>query len=735
MLECILIAAKGLDELLKHEIQAILANDKDEAPREVHLTPGQCRLHASLEEIYKLNLHTRIANRVLVVLAKGNVKSAEDIYTITQQVQWSQNFDVNSSFAVRFNGTNKEIRNTQFGGLKIKDAVVDQFVELTGRRPDVSRQSPDVQVYGRLRRDKLDICMDMSGTSLHQRGYRTETGDAPLKEQVAAAVLMRSGWSKNMDATLFDPMCGSGTIAIEAALLARNIPPNLARFHWGFEHYLGHDRALWAKVKQEAEAAIKAQCAPIFAFDVSTKVLDLAKQNAENAGVSDDIQFKQCDVLQSPRVAESGYIVSNPPYGERLGEYVGLLPLYDGLGKHLKTHFADWHVSLLSSDERLLKALKLRSTKKYALNNGKLDCVLANFVLDETNCRVASENQQNKSAASLTTSQKDTSSLASPELANRLIKNKKRLQKWIKRENIEAYRLYDADLPHYNFAIDIYGDHVIVQEYAPPKSLPEAVATQRLQDALLTVPKVLMCEPSKLILKRRAKQEGSNQYQKHSNTNTRIVVKEHGAKFYINPRDYLDVGLFLDHRITRQLFASKVKNKHVLNLFCYTGSVSVHAAMHGAESITSVDMSRTYVNWARDNFELNDLIGKYANPQYMFEQADCLHWLKQRAQDNFPQYDAIFIDPPSFSNSKRMDGTWDVQRDHIGLIKNAFSCLKEDGFIFFSNNLRNFKLDTESLAGLGIQALDLCRKTIPEDFSRKPNIHHCWELRRERKHG
>ncbi|WP_371193111.1 bifunctional 23S rRNA (guanine(2069)-N(7))-methyltransferase RlmK/23S rRNA (guanine(2445)-N(2))-methyltransferase RlmL [Glaciecola sp. SC05] len=705
MLECLLIAAKGLDELLKLEIQQILGE-----ARAIHMTPGQCRLEVSLEELYRLNLHTRIANRVLLVLVSGNVKNADDIYTLTQQVNWPEQFDVNSAFAVRFNGVNKEIRNTQFGGLKIKDAVVDQFTEQTGRRPDVSRQEPDVQIHGRLRREKLDICIDFSGTSLHVRGYREQTGDAPLKEQVAAAILMRSGWAQNTTECMLDPMCGSGTIAIEAALIATNTPPNLHRFHWGFEHFLGHDKAIWNKVKEQAIANICEPKAKIYAFDISTILLDMAKVNAQAAGVQDIIEFKQCDALQAQVKESTGYIVSNPPYGERLGEYVGLLPLYDGFGKQLKTHFANWHVSLLSSDPQLIKALKLRAHKRYALNNGKLECVLVNYILNDEN--LADFDVQG--------------AMPADEFANRLMKNQKRLQKWLTRESIEAYRIYDADLPDYNFAIDVYGAWVIVQEYAPPKTLPEAVAKERLQQALLRIPAIMKCPTAQVVVKQRVKQSGSSQYQKQSSSGKRITVSEYGAKFYINPADYLDVGLFLDHRTTRQMFAQKAKGKHVLNLFCYTGSVSVHAALHGAKSVTSVDMSRTYINWAKDNFELNGITGTH-----VFEQADCLEWLSKRAQGHLPKYDAIFIDPPSFSNSKRMDSTWDVQRDHISLIKDALSCLQDGGFIYFSNNLRKFTLDNDAIAELGLKAINIGHKTLPEDFARNPKIHHCWEITKQ----
>nr|WP_136250043.1 bifunctional 23S rRNA (guanine(2069)-N(7))-methyltransferase RlmK/23S rRNA (guanine(2445)-N(2))-methyltransferase RlmL [Ningiella ruwaisensis] len=742
MHDIILICAKGLDELLLKEIHSIVGDE-----RPIKLSPGQCSLRASLAEIYALNLHSRLANRVLLVLNSGQIKTAEDMYELAYAIQWHALFDVSRSIAVRFNGTNRLIRNTQFGALKIKDAIVDRFVKQCGQRPDVARQAPDMQIYARLRRDKLDICLDTSGASLHQRGYRIETGDAPLKEQVAAAILMRSGWLDALEQTpetaLLDPMCGAGTIAIEAAMMATKRPPNLFREEWGFEHYLGHNEALWQSLRKSAFAAIRETTAPIYAYDISTKVIDIAIENAKRAGVEGIIQFKQCDVLDAKVDCPPGYIVSNPPYGERLGDYVSLLPLYDSLGRHLKTHFAHWHVSLLSSDEQLLKALKLRFDKKYAINNGKLDCVLMNYILNDKNLE-----QFDKPGVGA----KDASSMANDdegqhpadandEFSNRLKKNKKRLEKWLKRENIQAYRLYDADLPHYNFAIDIYDDWVIMQEYAPPKSLPEKVAQERLQKALLRLPKVLQCDTKKLVLKTRQRQSGNSQYQKRDNSGKRVVVEEYGAKFYINPSDYLDVGLFLDHRTTRQMFAKRVHKKHVLNLFAYTGSVSVHAALHGAASVTSVDMSKTYVNWAKDNFILNGLIAKSnaynknASEQiqgkhglYVFEQADCLKWLANRANSALPKYDAIFIDPPSFSNSKRMDDTWDVQRDHLSLLENAAKCLNHKGVLFFSNNLRKFKLDEEGVKALGLQAKNISQNTLPEDFKRNPKIHQCWEI-------
>jgi len=696
-------AAKGLDELLKLEIAELLAISPEDTQDFARVQPGQVSFEAELKDAYKICLCSRLANRVLIVLNQGKASNAEELYNLAAKIDWPVQFASNSSFAVQFVGVSKAINNTQFGALKVKDAIVDSFVEDGQARPNVQRQSPDIQVHVRLRRETATICIDLSGTSLHQRGYREASGEAPLKEQLAAAILYRSGWHQHTDMALLDPMCGSGTIAIEGAMIAANIAPNLNRERWGFDYWYGHVATEFDEVKKEVASYQKTPEGKIYAFDISTKILDLAKINAENAGVESFIHFKQCDAVHTTVEDDTGYIVSNPPYGERLDDYVGLLPLYSQFGSHLKAHFANWNVALLSSNEHLLKALKLRTYKRFKLFNGKLETQLACYQLTQDNLQ-AFDAKPNED-----------------EFSNRLSKNVKRLKTWLKRRNTNAYRIYDADLPNYNFAIDCYADWVIVQEYAPPKTIPESVAQERLATALLHIPHILKVDKKKIVLKVRKRQEGKNQYQKVDAKQGLITVEENQARFLINPTDYLDVGLFLDHRLTRQRFASECKGKHVLNLFCYTGSLSVHAAMQGAKSITSVDMSNTYIQWAKDNFAENNLSGAYE-----FVQADCLYWLSQGKTAQ--QFDLMFIDPPSFSNSKRMDNDWDVQRDHVALLSDAKSMLAKTGKIYFSNNLRSFKIDQAGVEALGFKLTNISSQTIDEDFKRNQKIHHCWIL-------
>ena len=698
----IVTAAKGLDELLKHEIATLLGIENPDSYAKVQ--PGQVSFEGSLKDAYKICLGSRLANRVLLVLGQGKANNAEELYNTTAGIDWPQIFSGNHSFSVMFNGTSKAINNSQFGALKVKDAIVDSFVEDGQSRPDVSRVGPDIQFHARLKRETVYVCLDLSYKSLHLRGYRLATGEAPLKEQLAAAMLYRSQYHQNTHKALLDPMCGSGTIAIEAALMAANIPPNLNRDKWGFDCWHGHNQNAFDEARGELFKLQKDPEAKIYAFDISTVVLDLARENAKQAGVEDYIEFKQVDALNAKVNSQPGIIVSNPPYGERLDDYVALLPFYNKLGQHLKAEFANWYVALLCSNEQLLKALKLRTHKKFKFFNGKLETLLACYELDEANCQAFEARPSDD------------------EFSNRLTKNLKKLKSWIKRTNTNAYRVYDADLPNYNFAIDRYADYVIVQEYAPPKEIPEAKAQERLAQALMHIPSILGVNKRNIVLKVRKKQQGKAQYEKVSSHSNRIEVHENGAKFWINPSDYLDVGLFLDHRITRQKFAKECKNKNVLNLFCYTGSVSVHAAMHGAKSVTSVDMSKTYINWAKDNFDLNNLAGRYE-----FIQADCLTYLEQAKITG--GYDCIFLDPPSFSNSKRMEQDWDVQRDYLDMLKHARNLLNKGGIIYFSNNLRSFKIDNNALHEMGFNVENISSATIDEDFKRNQKIHQCWVLR------
>ncbi|HDR1409468.1 TPA: bifunctional 23S rRNA (guanine(2069)-N(7))-methyltransferase RlmK/23S rRNA (guanine(2445)-N(2))-methyltransferase RlmL [Pasteurella multocida] len=706
--------ARGFEELLKVELTDLGAMD-------CQITQGGVHFHADEETQYRVLLWTRLASRILLPIVTCKVYSDLDLYSAVVGQNWLDYFDEKAHFMVDFNGTNREIRHTQFGAMRVKDGIVDYFERVGKPRPNVDKSQPDIRIHAYLNREELVISLDLSGDALHMRGYREDTGKAPLRETLAAAIVLRSGWQ--LGTPLVDPMCGSGTLLIEAAQMQANIAPQLHRLHWGFDFWKGHNQQAWDKVKGKAiELAEQTfnhnQKANFYGCDLDHRVLQKAKRNAQNAGVAHLIQWQQGDVaaLKNPFVEEKGTVICNPPYGERLGTTPALIALYSVFGQRLKQQFADWNVSIFSGEPALLDCLRLRSHRQFKAKNGPLDCVQKNYHIS-ARATASDENTQNLPEIDRTLS----ATQVAVDFANRLQKNSKKIEKWARQQGINAYRLYDADLPEYNLAVDRYDDHIVVQEYAAPKNIDENKARQRLLDAVTATLQVTGVETNKLILKVRQKQKGTNQYEKLANKGDYFYVNEYGAKLWVNLTDYLDTGLFLDHSLTRKMLGEMAKGKDVLNLFAYTGSATVHMALGGAKSTTTVDMSNTYLNWAEQNLLLNELEGK----QHKLIQADCLQWLARCDR----QFDLIFVDPPTFSNSKRMEDSWDVQRDHIKLMTQLKRILRPNGTIVFSNNKRGFKMDVEGLETLGLSAVDITAKTLPLDFERNKQIHNCWVVR------
>ena len=702
--------ARGFEELLKSELTELGAQDAKVAQGGVHYW-------ADDETLYRTLLWSRLSSRILLPIVQAKVFSDLDLYSAVVGVNWLDYFDEKVHFFVDFNGTNQEIRHTQFGAMRVKDGIVDYFERHGRARPNVDKEQPDIRIHAYLNRDEVVLSLDLSGDALHMRGYREDTGKAPLRETLAAAIVLRSGWQKGTP--LVDPMCGSGTLLIEAAQMEAQIAPLLYRLHWGFDFWQGHNQAAWKKVKEEAlslaEAEKQRENPPHFyGFDLDHRVLQKAKQNAKNAGVAHLMQWQQGDVaaIKNPSPNVAGTVICNPPYGERLGTTPALIALYSVFGQRLKQQFAGWNASIFSGEPSLLDCLRLRSHRQFKAKNGPLDCVQKNYQIAERAEQSAVENTLEFDRTS------SVSSEVSVDFANRLQKNIKKIEKWAKQQGLDAYRLYDADLPEYNLAVDRYADHIVVQEYAAPKNIDENKARQRLLDAVNATLNVTGIETNKLILKVRQKQKGTNQYEKLANKGEYFYVNEYGAKLWVNLTDYLDTGLFLDHRLTRKMLGEMAQGKDFLNLFAYTGSATVHAALGKAKSTTTVDMSNTYLNWAEQNLLLNDIEGK----QHKLIQADCLQWLEQCDR----QFDLIFVDPPTFSNSKRMEDSWDVQRDHIKLMTNLKRILRPNGTIVFSNNKRGFKMDFAKLEELGLSAVEISHKTLPLDFERNKQIHNCW---------
>lgn len=688
--------ARGLEELLKTELEGLGA-------QECQIAQGGVHFQGDTQLLYKSLMWSRLASRIMMPLGECSVWSDLDLYLGVQAIDWTSIFTPDATFAVSFGGLNDSIRNSQYGALKVKDAIVDAFTRKNLPRPNVDRENPDLRINVRLNKETAYISLDLSGEGLHLRGYRDRTGMAPIKENLAAAIVMRSGWVPGTP--LLDPMCGSGTLLIEAAMWATDRAPGLHRGHWGFSGWAQHDDAVWKEVKADAQTRARAGLAAyesrFFGSDVDSRVVELARSNARRAGIGELITFEVKDVAQLTNPLPKGpygTVISNPPYGERLESEPALIAMHSLLGRNMKNQFGGWNLSLFSASPELLSCLQLRAERQFKAKNGPLDCVQKNYHLAET------------------TGEKPAS--LAEDYANRLRKNLKKYEKWAKQEGIECYRLYDADLPEYNVAVDRYADWVVVQEYAPPKTVDANKARQRLFDIIAATIAVLGIAPNKLVLKTRERQKGKNQYQKMNEKGDFMEVSEYNARLWVNLTDYLDTGLFLDHRIARRMLGEMSKGKDFLNLFSYTASASVHAGLGGARSTTTVDMSRTYLEWAERNLRLNGLTGR----AHRLMQADVLAWLR----DTDEQFDVIFIDPPTFSNSKRMEDAFDVQRDHLRLMKDLKRLLRKGGTIMFSNNKRGFRMDHDGLAELGLKAQDITQKTQSQDFARNRQIHNCW---------
>ncbi|MQU06399.1 bifunctional 23S rRNA (guanine(2069)-N(7))-methyltransferase RlmK/23S rRNA (guanine(2445)-N(2))-methyltransferase RlmL [Pseudomonas helleri] len=743
--ELFLTCPKGLEGLLLEEAIGL---GLEEAREHTSAIRGL----ADMEAAYRLCLWSRLANRVLLVLKRFPMKNAEDLYNGVLDVDWHDHMVPDGTLAVEFSGHGSGIDNTHFGALKVKDAIVDKLRTPSGERPSIDKFSPDLRIHLRLDRGEAILSLDLSGSSLHQRGYRLQQGAAPLKENLAAAVLIRAGWPRMAaeGAALADPMCGVGAFLVEGAMIAADIAPNLNRIHWGFDAWLGHVPAIWKKLHEEAteRAEIGMAKPPLWirGYEADPRLIQPARNNIERAGLSHWIKIYQGEVATfepRPDQNQKGLVICNPPYGERLGDEASLLYLYQNLGERLRQACLNWEAAVFTGAPDLGKRMGIRSHKQYSFWNGALPCKLLlikvtpdQFVTGErrTPEQRQAEREQAESVVEAPMQQQFNKNgnpikpapvvIEQPRLseggqmfANRLQKNLKALGKWVKREGIDCYRVYDADMPEYSMAIDLYHDWVHVQEYAAPKSVDPEKASARMFDALAAIPQALNIDKSRVIVKRRERQSGTKQYERQSAQGKFTEVMEGGVKLLVNLTDYLDTGLFLDHRPIRMRIQKEAAGKRFLNLYCYTATASVHAAKGGARSTTSVDLSKTYLDWARRNLSLNGFSDKNR-----LEQGDVMAWLDACREE----YDLIFIDPPTFSNSKRMEGIFDVQRDHVQLLDLAMARLAPGGVLYFSNNFRKFVLDEHLAARYAVE--EITASTIDPDFARNSKIHRAWKI-------
>lgn len=698
----------GLEDLVAEEIRL-------HGGKVMDTRPGAVSWQGNLEAGYRLCLWSRFSSRILLQVAEFEAPDTDTLYQKAGKIDWDEHFNPKDTFAVYCTLVESSITHSQYAALRIKDAIVDQFRSRTGRRPTVDVMQPGMRINLHVQGSHATLAVDLSGDSLHRRGYRVATVEAPMKENLAAAVVHLSGWTPSFppDAVLLDPMCGSGTLLIEAAMIYGDSAPGLQRKSYGLLYWRRHDARLWEKLVSEAvtreETGLEKKWPQIIGYDADPGAVAAARRNIQEAGLEDKIQVSQRQLAFVSRPAESGLLLVNPPYGERLSDREEIKYLYRCLGKKFSHELYGWQIGFLAANPDFSSILGINWSRTIKLFNGPIKCKL----------HCGTSDQQVEEQKFTPRLHDITPDREGEDFANRLRKNCASLFPWAEKEGVSCFRIYDADMPEYNFAVDLYEGWVHVQEYAPPKSIDPEKSAHRLQVALQVIRDLLDIPHSRVFIKKRQKQKGKRQYQKKSGTGKLHEVRENNCQFLVNFTDYLDTGLFLDHRKTRSMIGRLAQGKKFLNLFGYTGSATVYALMGGAIATTTVDSSAPYLQRARSNMSLNG----FGGPQNITVQKDCLQWL----QESRDRYGLIFVDPPTFSNDRHRKSSFNVQDDHEKLLRLAMHRLSREGLLIFSTNFRKFNLSDALTVEFDVR--EITDLTIPEDFSYKPSIHRCWEFR------
>jgi len=739
------VTAPGLQTALAEEVRTLVEARVSDRPFGISLD-------ATPQQAYQIVCDSLIAGHVYLAIASGRADDADGLYRLGQSVDWTQLFAVDAGFSITATGTSESLRHTGFIVTRLKDAIVDQFRDRTGTRPSVDTHAPDLRIHCHLTQAGFaTVSIELSNGSLHRRGYRTEGGLAPLRENLAAAILWRARWPEigSRGGALFDPMCGSGTLLIEAALRIHGQPDWMREQRIGSSAWRGHDRAAMSAVLSAAAPTTELpedDGIRIVGQDIDPDQIAAARANVRRAGFSDRIYLAVADAWRSPCPAQlegrtDGLLISNLPYGNRIpgpDSARELRQRWAALVDRWQACFNGWAWGMLMPEGQS-GDWPLRYEKAFDFDNGGTAVQLLRGLIDP-NQRRETPGPRGLAARLLAQARKTESPTDDLPFANRLRKNLKHIAKVAQRQDWTCFRVYDADLPEFNLAVDHYRDEegeqwIDIQEYQAPGKVDPQIARQRLAAAVLRIHEVLDVPEDHLLVRQRRRQTGNGQYGRVGQEQIRRVVQEgsgdQATRLWVNLTDYLDTGLFLDHRLVRDRIATLAIGKSLLNLFCYTASASVRAAVAGAGSSISVDLSNTYLDWAADNFHLNGITASRDDRQatHRLIRADVLEWLATASArpEGRTGFDVIFCDPPSFSNSKTMRDVLDIQRDHEQIVRQCMRLLRQGGTLIFSNNLRGFKLSSELQKDFQVD--DISRKTLPEDFARTPNRRSVFEIR------
>jgi 23S rRNA (guanine2445-N2)-methyltransferase / 23S rRNA (guanine2069-N7)-methyltransferase len=741
-LELIATAAAGTEAVVKRELAAL-----GYAARSV--TPGRLLFPGDPIAICRANLWLRTGERVLIHAGSFPATDFGLLFDGTAALAWEQWLPKDAEFPVQGRSHRSQLSSVPACQRIVKRAIVKRLQE-AHRVEHLPETGPRCSIEITLRDDVAMLTLDTTGAGLHKRGYRRLVGEAQLRETLAAALVQLSFWRPGR--VLADPFCGTGTIPIEAALIGRNIAPGLNR-QFAAETWPALDARNWQIAREEARDVARPPLSErLLGYDIDPEALSLARYHAERAGVAEDIHWQERPFTELRAKAEYGCIITNPPYGERMGADAEIEQLYKTFPLVLR-RLPTWSHYILSARSDLETLVGQQADRRRKLYNGPIECTYYQFhgprpprhgaLTLETDAASRDEQQElsidHSHAAPLSAepasapkpSLKEAavgpafggllqeSKRQAEEFANRLRKRARHLRRWPTRRGITCYRLYERDVPEVPLVVDRYEDALHIAEFARPHDRSPAQHADWLDLMARTAGDVLDVPRNRVFVKHRDRQRGAAQYERVDDRQAQFVVHEGGLKFLVNLSDYVDTGLFLDHRITRQLVRETAAHKRFLNLFAYTASFTAYAAAGGATATTTVDKSATYMDWARKNLELNGFVG----PQHQLLRSDIQAFVAGLSPS--AQWDLAVVDPPTFSNTKGSEEIWDVQRDHANLLQRLAAHIVPDGVVYFSSNFRRFKLDETALSDYSIR--DITRQTIPEDF-RNQRIHKCWKL-------
>jgi len=716
---------EGLEWILARELTDLGASDLRIGRRTVEFS-------GSKETLYRAVLESRTAIRILEPLGRFSVDSTDSLYRAMLEVDWTEQLKTSDTLRVDAVIHDTFLTHSLYAAQIVKDAMVDQLRTPSGKRPSVQLRGATLRLALHLVGNTATIFRDAAGRSLHQRGWRMGEVAAPLSEVLAAGILATAGWLPGE--SILDPMCGSGTLVIEAATIAAGIAPGLYRARrksHGFFKFRDFNRPLADRLVAELEARVHHPSGSFAASDLDPQAVVAARACAEAAGVAEMVVITENHFEHVAPSASAGLVVTNPPYGERL-PLPRAAALFHRLGDWLVAHCGGWRAAILAADTPAAGQLGLRPTHRVPLMNGPIQCRLLEV---DIRLRENTEHQQTSIVPgvshvnTLSTTRSSGSRTVDDQVGDfrrRLSKRFKHLSKWARRQGIEAFRIYDRDIPEIPLVIDFYAGWLHAAEYERPHDRTDIEHDVWLDKMIEAAALELGVPIGQTFLKMRKRQRAGGQYEKVDQRQAALTVKEAGLIFEVNLSDYLDTGLFLDHRQTRGMVRAESQGKRMLNLFCYTGSFSVYAAAGGAIETVSVDLSNTYLEWTRTNLSKN---GFKDSGRHRIIRDEARAFLEHRTKRGEPLFDLIVVDAPTYSRSAKSETPWDIEHDHPSLLEQAAQQLIPGGILYFSTNFRRFHLAEDRLASL-FTLREITNRTIPEDF-RNERIHRAWRLVRK----